>query len=129
MRTAEIQAAVQGLQDRFVPVVPVRMTEAWLLIDAPAIRRAADNPNGIVPLSMPQIGRLESLPDPKDTCNNLLIQASEKSGRRRERFARPSELGRRRMRVAELIDDFSPLKQLPAFRSFCERVKAACEGI
>ena len=127
-RVAEIEAAVRMLRHRFVPLVPVRMTEAWLLIDIAAIRRAADNPNGTVPLPMPPIARLESLPDPKETCNSLLIQASEKSGRRRERFNRPAELGFRRIRIAELIGDFSPLRQLPAFCSFCERVQAACEG-
>jgi hypothetical protein len=29
-----------------VPVIPVRMTEKWLLVDERAIRRAASNPNG-----------------------------------------------------------------------------------
>ena len=128
-RIMEIEKAVPKLHPRFVPIVPVHMTEAWLLIDIAAIRRAADNPNGIVPLTIPPIGRLESLPDPKETCNTLLIQASEKSGRRRERFKRPSELGLHRARIAELIRDFSPLKQLPAFCSFCKRVQAACEGL
>ena len=128
-RIAEIEAAVQMLRDRFVPLVPVRMTEAWLLIDVAAIRRAADNPNGTVPLPIPPLARLESLPDPKETCNSLLIQASEKSGRRRERFNRPSELGFRRIRIAGLINDFSPLKQLPAFCTFCDRVQAACQGL
>jgi hypothetical protein len=43
-RVAEIEDAVTGLADPLVPVVPVRMQEAWLLIDEPALRRAAGKP-------------------------------------------------------------------------------------
>ena len=125
-RIAEIETAVCNLHALFVPIVPVRMTEAWLLIDADAIRRASDNPNGRTPLDIPRGALLEGLPDPKTTCDNLLIRASEKSGRRRQKFARPSELAERRTRIAELIVDFSPLLRLPAFHSFCKEVEAAC---
>jgi hypothetical protein len=125
-RIAEIEVAVRELHSLYVPIIPVRMTEAWLLIDEAAIRRAADNPNGAVPLDIPPVARLESLPDPKATCDALLISASEKSGRRRKMFTRDSELAARRTRIAELIDDFSPLNQLSAFRAFCDRVEVAC---
>jgi hypothetical protein len=99
-----------------VPVVPVRMTEAWLLIDEEAIRRAAGNPNGEVLLSLPKVASLESVPDPKKLLRECLIRASEKTGRRLQQFER--DLGERAERVAELITDFSPLRQLPAFKSF-----------
>jgi hypothetical protein len=36
-----------------VCVVPVRMMEAWLLIDEMAIRRVAGNPNGRIPIELP----------------------------------------------------------------------------
>lgn len=35
-----------GLAAGIVPVVPVRMTEAWLLLDGAEIRRIAGRPNG-----------------------------------------------------------------------------------
>jgi len=54
-RVAEIEDAVVGLPAPRVPVVPVRMQEAWLLIDEPALRRAAGNPHGGVSLAMPAI--------------------------------------------------------------------------
>ena len=45
-RRAEIAAAVNEIGVRHVPVVPVRMTEAWLLTDEKAIRSAAGNLRG-----------------------------------------------------------------------------------
>jgi hypothetical protein len=99
-----------------VPVVPVRMTEAWLLIDEAAIRRAAGNPNGEAPLPLPRVANLETVADPKEVLRKCLIQASEKTGRRLRQLER--DLPERVQRVAELITDFSPLRQLPAFHAF-----------
>src|SRR4051794_15078621 len=49
-RRQEIQNAIDSLGAKMriahVCVVPIRMTEAWLLIDESAIRRASGNPNG-----------------------------------------------------------------------------------
>ena len=44
LRRQEVGAALDGLALNYVPVVPVRMTEAWLLADERAIRSAAGNP-------------------------------------------------------------------------------------
>lgn len=53
-RLGEIDRAMTevGFRD-VVSVVPVRMTEAWLLFEEAAIRRAADNPNGAAPYAYP----------------------------------------------------------------------------
>jgi hypothetical protein len=107
-----------------VAVIPVRMTEAWLLIDEKAIRRAASNPNGTMALSLPSPSRLESLPDPKQTLKNLLVQASGRKGRRLEHFSRAQAV----QRVADHIGDFSPLDQLGAFRAFLDELKEAVQG-
>jgi len=114
-RWEEIRRAASGAGiPSFVPVVPVRMTEAWLLIDEEAIRRAAGNPNGEVPLLLPKLAKLETMADPKKVLRECLIRASEKTGRRLQQFER--DLAERAQRVAELITDFSPLRQLSAFR-------------
>ena len=118
-RREEIRrASSEGGLPLLVPLIPVRMTEAWLLIDAHAIRRAADNPNGSVPLAMPRIADLEFLPDPKQTLFDLLVLASEKKGRRLGQFRTVQSLSWRRARVAELIQDLSPLSFLSAFAGF-----------
>lgn len=100
----------------YVLVVPVQMTETWLLIDEAAIRMAAGNPHGRVPLDLPSLARLERLPDPKGYLHERLRLASEKSGRRLDQFQRG--VGERVQRVAALIEDFSPLRHLAAFAQF-----------
>jgi hypothetical protein len=111
-RVAEITAAVSGLPNPLVPVVPARMQEAWLLIDESALRRAAGNPNGRVSLQMPAIERLEDIPDPKRLLHDLLLTASEMRGRRRKK----QNPGRQALRLGELIEDYSPLRRLTAFQ-------------
>jgi hypothetical protein len=96
-----------------VCVVPVRMTEAWLLFDSVALRKAASNPNGKTPLNLPDIRRLEDEPDPKNVLYELLRQASGLSSRRLRTFSESE----RTHRVSELIDDFSHLRTLAAFGS------------
>lgn len=125
-RTEEITTAAQQSQiPLWVPVVPVRMTEAWLLIDTFAIRRAADNPNGQVELVLPRVSDLEAVPDPKHVLSDLLTRASETTGRRLAQFRTPTNLSARRTRVADLIEDFTPLRRLSAFRAFEEATRAA----
>lgn len=122
-RVAEILAALPGrLPGAGIPVVPVRMTEAWLLIDASAIRTAAGNPNGRVQLSMPALRQLEQLPDPKRRLYDLLRQAGDLGRRRRQR----QPVRRQVHQVARLIGDFSPLRQLRAFADLEQRLHEVC---
>ena len=97
-----------------VCVVPRRMTEAWLLISEDVIRIAAGNPNGRMPLAMPAVNTVEELPDPKETLFALLREASGLSGRR----LRNLRVHKLVHRIVELLDDFSPLRSLPAFAAF-----------
>ena len=111
-RIEEIAAALdRGSSIAHVPVIPVRMMEAWFLFDEDAIRRAAGNPAGNIPLPLPTARSVERLPDPKEALDNLLRKASELSGRRLENL----RMGPAKHRVAELITDYSPLRQLSAF--------------
>jgi Domain of unknown function (DUF4276) len=114
-RVNEIRAAVnQAGSVVSVPtvcVIPVRMTEAWLIFDIAALRQAAANPNGKNLLQLPDIRRIEDEPDPKKILYELLRQASGLPPRRLKRFAENDCTHR----IAELIDDFSPLRAIPAF--------------
>ncbi len=96
-----------------VCVVPVRMMEAWLLMEESAIRRAAGNPAGRMPLGLPRINQIESTPDPKRVLFDALRTASGYTGRRLAKLNFPSL----RYRVAELISDHSQLRKLSAFRA------------
>jgi hypothetical protein len=124
-RISEIEEAATAAR-RAAPhvcVVPVRMVEAWLLHDESAIRRAAGNPNGTRPLDLPDVARVEELADPKTHLRRALLDAVADRGRHRRRAKR--EFGERRRRVAELITNYSPLRQLEAFASFERRLVEA----
>jgi hypothetical protein len=120
------QEIAGALADLTVPpcvcVIPVRMQEAWLLFDEMAIRWAAGNPNGTVPLALPPLRRLESLPDPKIILHELLKTASEYSGRRKQRF-KPAEKVRLVSQYSE--EDFSPLRSLTAFATLESSISQA----
>lgn len=118
-RVREIHAATASLPPKPVPVIPVRMTEAWLLISELALRTAACNRNGKAKLQLPPIHSLESLADPKKTLHDLLEQASELSGRRRRDF-NPHRCVHA---IANAINDFSPLRQLPSFQALEEDLR------
>ena len=92
--------------------------EAWLLFDAAAIRRAAGNPNGDTPLDLPELSRVEGLPNPKDILHTLLREASGLRGRRLKNLRVPVR------RVADLIEDFAPLRRLSAFQRLEQDVHA-----
>ncbi len=117
-RVGEIKDALLEVQKQVevspvICVVPVRMGEAWLLFNETAIRRAAGNPNSQVPLDLPPLMRLEHLPDPKEDLYNLIRLASGLRGRRLKKLNSKE----RAVRVAEYIEDFSPLRALPAFKA------------
>ena len=98
-----------------VPVVPVRMSEAWLLSDGSAIAKAAGAPTAQV--AVPPNGQLENIANPKEQLDELLFLAAGEPGGRRGRNFRRS-IAQRRVSVADYIEDFSPLENLHAFRRF-----------
>jgi hypothetical protein len=125
-RRREIENAVAAIRNQLPPrvcVIPVRMTEAWLLFNEEAIRLAAGNPNGKVKLDLPH-DRAETLPDPKEVLHKALRLACELTGRRLRKF----DIMHAVHRVAGSIDDFSPLRALPAFRAMEEELLAVLKG-
>ncbi|BAM03827.1 DUF4276 family protein [Phycisphaera mikurensis] len=118
-RVEEIERAAAGVSGGVVPVVPVRMSEAWLLFDEQAIRTAAGNPAGRKRLALPAAKKWDALPDPKEALYGLIREASELSGRRLKKL----NYGEARAEVARLIEDFSPLRSLPAFEELRTRVQ------
>ena len=96
------------------------MTEAWLLFDEAAIRQAAGNPRSATPLDLPPLTRVEELPDPKTVLNETLLRATEKPARRLRKF----RTGQAVQRVAELIEDYSPLRRAIAFNTLEQDLRA-----
>ena len=120
-RREQIQGAIQTCTAspaiRCIPVVPVRMTEAWFLFDESAIRKAAQKPRGTTPLSIPRTW--DKIPNPKEVLFDALRTASERSGRDLKKFD-PHQI---RHHLAEDLSDFSPLRALPAFRQLEEAIR------
>lgn len=108
-----------GVELPAISVVPIRMSEAWLLLNEMAIRTAVGRPTGKVQLLLPKFDQIEAIPDPKERLFQALRDASESTGRRLANL-NPHAL---RHRVAELIDDFSPLRRLAAFQRLEEDLR------
>jgi hypothetical protein len=128
-RVIEIYKALEEVQKSaiFLPVhvcvIPVRMLEAWLLFNEAAIRKAAGNPRGKEQLQIPDILRLQQLPNPKNLLHQMLSIASGLTGRRQKQFNVHESIHR----LANLIDDFSPLRALSAFQELESEIKQVVE--
>jgi hypothetical protein len=124
-RVDEIASAIHAHmpQVAHVPIVPVRMTEAWLLVDERAIRRVAGNPNGRCALGLPNVRRIESLPDPKAELKRVLSTASELTGRKLERFNRRFSENRRQL--LRRLDANGPVTSLSSWQAFVREVEEA----
>ena len=123
-RKGEVSIALEKLNENVekpvsVCVVPVRMQEAWLLFDEGAIRRASGNFYGRVSLTLPRLNNIENLPDPKEILFDLLKIASERTGRRLKQF----NVRHSANQVSQFIEDFSPLRNLPAFQALENDIK------
>lgn len=83
------------LDQSHIAVVPIQETEAWLLLDEPAIRRVASKPNGRAALNLPPPHRIEATASPKERLRDALLAAAELQGRRRDMFRREFDEHRR----------------------------------
>ena len=112
-RRGEIESAwaLQSRSGALMTVVPVRMTEAWLLLDEVAIRAAAGNPNGRISAGQPAASRIKQLTNPKQILFEVLCRVSALPTSRLRRF----DAGARRHGVAELMEGLALLRQLPSF--------------
>lgn len=123
IREAYSELGMKGVKLPAVAVIPVRMLEAWLCFDEMAIRKAAGNPAGKSPLGLLPLKKMESRPMPKNDLANALRTASEFTGRRLKKF----DEQRAFWRIVDHIDDFSPLRELPAFQAFEAAVRELSE--
>ncbi len=125
-REHEISEACRDLDgitfgNNVIAVIPIRMTEAWLLFDTESIKIAAGNPNYRENLSLPPYQRIERLPDPKATLYDLIRSASNLRGRKLAKLKVPERVHV----LADNITDFSPLRNLPAFQKLEEDIQTA----
>jgi hypothetical protein len=122
VRLQEITAAVAetlGHEFPTIALVPRTMTEAWLLLNEAAIRKTAGKPNSTVNLDLPKIKNLESVRDPKKTLQEVLLLASQETGRRRHKRATKFSAHRR-----NLLDQLNPetLAEVPSWQHTLESI-------
>lgn len=118
-RRSEIDDAVRsyGRGLPYVPVIPVRMTEAWLLLDEMEIRRVAGNPKGKGRLPLPTHKKVESIADPKAVLAESIRVASEATGRRLQRINR--SFSEHRATLLRYLDRQGPVRELESWRALC----------
>lgn len=112
-RLTEISLALEGTTVQRVPVLPIRTTEAWLLLDEAAIRAVAGNPNGTASLHLPPPAAVERVADPKAALRAALLAAGNATGRRRARLAQ--RFPQHRRQLLERLDPLGPVRDLSSW--------------
>ena len=128
IRTKEIRKAEKLVKKSLPPIVcviPIKMIESWLLFNEDAIREVVGNPHGKKELNLPKISEIEKIADPKERLEKLLIDASFPRKRGKKINIPPNYC----VRVAEMIDDFAPLRNLSAFQELEEELKSTLIGL
>ena len=114
------QATLEDSGSKVIPIVPVTMSESWLLIDEQSIKLAANNPKSKIGLSLPSPANIERIADPKAKLFECLKAASELKGRRLKKF-RPEK--QRHLIPHEFSDQvFNRLLQVPSFQHFYDSI-------
>lgn len=108
-------AQCSGVDARILPVIPVRMTEAWLLLDESAIREVAGNPRGRMDLCLPKPHEVESRSNPKKILAEVLLLAGDATGRRRKDFEK--RFFNHRRQLLERLDPHGSICQLQSWQA------------
>ena len=105
----------------WVAVVPVQELEAWLILDASAIRQVAENPNGSSTLQIPSPSHVHTISKPKEHLEMLLREACRYKGRRFDKFK--SRFSHHRRLLLDMLDHQGPLHQVPSWQRLREDVR------
>ncbi|MFJ9607844.1 DUF4276 family protein [Kitasatospora sp. NPDC101176] len=109
-----------------IPAIPVRMLEAWLLLDEQAIRQVAQNPKGRVGLNLPKPASVEAIADPKAKLKDTLALASELQGARLQKFQ--ARFSQNRARLLEMLDPNGAVSRVPSWATFTKDLREAFRG-
>lgn len=103
-----------------VAIIPVYMTESWMLANPELLASRIDKSISLSDLGLPKIGRVETISDPKQTIIDA-INVSERTGRRRSKKLSISQLYSPISKELELKD----LRNLKSFQIFETRCREA----
>jgi hypothetical protein len=127
-RRDEITTALRDVTGSaaLIPIIPVKMTEAWLLLDEALIRQVAGNPRGRMPLGLPKAHEVESLADPKAKLQSCLLTAAEATGRRHETVKK--RFNEHRRQLLERLDITGPVSTLRSWQRLVDDVTRVVEA-
>lgn len=96
-----------------VPLIPIKMTEAWMLADSKALREVIGT--NIASLGTPERPhQVEAVTNPKQTFAKIVQEATKDRGKRRK------------IEVKDLYEplsasiDLSQLRKVPSYQQFCD---------
>ncbi|MCK2242866.1 MULTISPECIES: DUF4276 family protein [unclassified Crossiella] len=118
-------ADAAGISSDVVPVIPVKMTEAWLLLDEFAIRQVAGNPRGRMDLGLPKIHEVESKADPKKILSECLVRAADATGRRRKTVV--DRFSNHRRQLLERLDPNGAVTRLVSWQSLLNDIESTVD--
>ncbi|MBB5115391.1 DUF4276 family protein [Micromonospora echinospora] len=113
-------------QAALIPVIPVRMTEAWLLLDETAIRQVAGNPRGRTNLGLPKVHEVESISDPKARLADCILRAADETGRRRDVVK--ARFNEHRRQLLDRLEPSGPLGRLESWKRLTHAVDQVVKG-
>lgn len=121
-RVNEIRLAAESIEGcpPVVPVVPVRCTESWLLVEEEAIRTVAGQPNGSQRIDMPPVSHVEGIADPKTRLKDLIAEASGREGAALSKLN--GEFGRNRSVLLRRLDPFGAVASLSSWAALVDDI-------
>ena len=94
-----VQSRSRGVCRNLVPIIPVRMVEAWMIADPDALRRALYTDLPDQALGLPPLNQVELRANPKDILEEAIrIVYADRPAHRR-----PSSLSERRLSDSDMI--------------------------
>ena len=115
---SKVRQAFQSGQEvcsQLVPVIPIRMTEAWMLADPDSFIQVIGTAASQSEMGMPKRAlQVESLPNPKSELQSIMDKALNDRPRRRRRKRSITELFEPLARIIRL----DRLAQVPAYEKF-----------
>lgn len=115
-----INSSSEDCCKNIVAVIPIYMTEAWMLANPTLLSKRIDSSMSVSDLGLPKISQVETITDPKQTIINA-INISEKQGRRRSKKLSISQLYSPISKELNLED----LRNLKSFQVFEKRCREA----
>ena len=119
------RAKEPGLCDQIVPLIPVHMTEAWMLADAEALCAIIGTVMGAADIGLPlQPHEVEGIADPKRVLHQAIQRALAGRPRRRRQIER-AEIDEPLARQISL----AKLARVPAYQQFTDDLRHALRTV